>query len=93
MHCMVEECDSLPLVLKVIGGIMFGKTSIELEWEPLLKKLRESHVQERNVGHKLYDCLKLRYDILDEDDQRLKDCFFYFIAFLGDYIFTFENLL
>ncbi len=93
MHCMVEECDSLPLALKVIGGIMFGKTSIELEWEPLLKKLRESRVQERNVGQKLYDCLKLRYDILDEDDQRLKDCFFYFIAFLEDYIFTFENLL
>ncbi len=93
VHCMVEECDNLPLALKVIGGTMFGKTSTELEWEPLLKKLRESHGQEKNVGQKLYDRLKLRYDILDEDDQRIKDFFFNFVTFLEDYIFTFENLL
>ncbi|KAH9536430.1 hypothetical protein CY35_17G108300, partial [Sphagnum magellanicum] len=46
---MAEECQGLPLALKVIGRAMFGKTSPELEWEPLLKKLRESHMQERTV--------------------------------------------
>jgi hypothetical protein len=79
---MVEECDSLPLALKVIGGTMFGKTSTELEWEPLLKKLRESRVQERNVGQKLYERLKLEYDILGEDDQCLKDFLFTSLHFL-----------
>ncbi len=93
VHCMVEECDSLPLALKVTSGAMFGRTSIKLEWEPLLNKLRKSRVQEKNVGQKLYECLKLGYDILDEDDQHLKDCFFYFVAFLENYIFTFEKVL
>jgi hypothetical protein len=37
---MAEECQGLPLALKVIGRAMFGKTSPELEWEPVLKKLR-----------------------------------------------------
>jgi hypothetical protein len=47
---MAEECQGLlPLALKVIGRAMFGKTSPELQWEPLLKKLRESHMQERTV--------------------------------------------
>jgi len=87
VHCMVEEC------LKVIGGAIFGRTSTKLEWEPLLKKLRESHVQEKNVGQKLYECLKLGYDILDEDDQRPKDCFLYFVAFPKNCIFTFEKVL
>jgi disease resistance protein RPS2 len=35
---MAEECQGLPLALKVIGRAMFGKTSPELQWEPLLKK-------------------------------------------------------
>lgn len=93
VHYMVEECDGLPLALKVIGGAMFGRTSTKLEWEPLLKKLRESRVQEKNVGQKLYECSKLGYDILNEDDQCPKDCFLYFIAFLENYIFTFEKVL
>jgi disease resistance protein RPS2 len=46
---MAEECQGLPLDLKVIGKVMFGKTSPKLEWEPLLKKLRESRLQERSV--------------------------------------------
>jgi Leucine-rich repeat (LRR) protein len=81
---MAEECQGLPLALKVIGRAMFGKTSPELQWEPLLKKLRESRLQERTVEEELYERLKLGYDLLSEDDQRLKDCFLYFATFPED---------
>ncbi|CAM6009296.1 unnamed protein product [Sphagnum balticum] len=84
-QCMAEECQGLPLALKVIGRAMFGKTSPDLQWEPLLKKLRESRMEERTVEEELYDRLKLGYDLLSEDDRRLKHCFLYFAAFPEDY--------
>jgi disease resistance protein RPS2 len=90
---MAEECQGLPLALKVIGRAMFGKTSPELQWEPLLKKLRESCMQERSVEDELYERLKLGYDILSEDDQRLKDCFLYFAGFPEDFKIYFDEIL
>jgi hypothetical protein len=92
-QCVAEECQGLPLALKVIGGAMFGKTSPELQWEPLLKKLRESRLQERTVEEKLYERLKLGYDLLSQDDRRLKDCFLYFAAFPEDYSIDFDKIL
>jgi hypothetical protein len=80
---MVKECQGLPLALKVKGRAMFGKTSPELQWEPLLNKLRESRMQ-RTVEEELYEGLKLGYDLMSEDDGRLKDCFLYFAAFPED---------
>jgi disease resistance protein RPS2 len=88
---MAEQCQGLPLALKVIGRAMFGKTS--LEWELLLKKLRESRLQERNVEEQLYERLKLGYDLLSEDDGRLKDCFLYFAAFPEDCVIDFHEIL
>jgi hypothetical protein len=90
---MAEECQGLPLALKVIGRAMFGKTSPGLQWEPLLKKLRESRMQERAVEEELYKRLKLGYDLLSEDDWRLKDCFLYFAAFPEDYWISFREIL
>ncbi len=90
---MAEECQGLPLALKVIGGAMFGKTSPELQWEPLLKKLRESRMQERTVEEELYERLKLGYDLLSEDDWRSKDCFLYYAAFPEDCQIYFEDIL
>jgi Leucine-rich repeat (LRR) protein len=90
---MAEECQGLPLALKVIGEAMFRKTSPELQWEPLLKKLRESRMQQRTVEVKLYERLKLGYDLLSEDDGRLKDSFLYFAAFPEDSVIYFENIL
>jgi disease resistance protein RPS2 len=90
---MAEECKGLPLALKVIGRAMFRKTSPEYEWEPLLKKLRESHLQERSVEEELYERLKLGYDLLFEDDGRLKDCFLYLAAFPEDCVISFEHIL
>jgi hypothetical protein len=90
---MAEECQGLPLALKVIGRAMFGKTSPGLQWEPLLKKLRESRVQERSVEEGLYERLKLGYDVLSEDDWCLKDCFLYFAAFPEDHKVKFHKIL
>jgi hypothetical protein len=90
---MAEECQGLPLALKVIGRAMFGKTSRELQWEPLLKKLRESRMQERTVEVELYERLKLGYDLLCEDDWRLNDCFLYFAAFPEDSKIFLESIL
>jgi len=90
---MAKECEGLPLALKVIGRAMFGKTSPELEWDPLEKKLSESRMQERSVEEELYERLKLGYDLLSEDDWRLKDCFLYFAAFPEDHFFQFEDVV
>ncbi|KAH9536440.1 hypothetical protein CY35_17G108800 [Sphagnum magellanicum] len=90
-QCMAEECQGVPLALKVIGGAMFRKASCE--WEPLLKKLRESRMQERPVEEELYERLKLGYDLLSEDDWRLKQCFHYFAAFPEDDEILFDRVL
>ncbi|CAM6018613.1 unnamed protein product [Sphagnum balticum] len=90
---MAKECQGLPLALKVIGRAMFGKTSPGLQWEPLLKKLRESRMQERTVEEELYERLKIGYDLLSEDNGRLKDCFLYFAAFPEDYEIAFDVIL
>ncbi|CAM6001176.1 unnamed protein product [Sphagnum balticum] len=89
---IAEECQGLPLALKVIGRAMYGKTLPELQWEPVLKKLRQSRMQERTVEEELYECLKLGYDILSEDDERLKDCFLHFAAFPEDHEFSFTGI-
>jgi Leucine-rich repeat (LRR) protein len=86
---MAQECEGLPLALKVIGGAMFGKDSCQ--WEPLLKKLRESRLQETTVEERLYKRLKLGYDLLSED--RLRRCFHYFAAFPEDSNIVFEEVL
>jgi len=90
--CMAEECQGLPLALKVIGEAMFGETLAE-QWKLLLKRLRESRMQEMTVKEELYERLKLGYDLLSEDDGRLKDCFLHFAAFPEDSLFDFEEVL
>jgi disease resistance protein RPS2 len=79
---MAKECKVLPLALKVIGEAMSRKTSPEYEWEPLLKKLKESRLQKKSVEEELYERLKLGYDLLSKDDGRLNDYFFTLQNFL-----------
>jgi hypothetical protein len=50
-------------------------------------------VQERSVEERLYKRLKLGYDLLSEDDWRLKDCFLYFAAFPEDHKVWFHEIL
>ncbi|CAM6013287.1 unnamed protein product, partial [Sphagnum balticum] len=47
-QCMAEECQGLPLALKVVGGAMCEKVNLKYEWEPLLKTLRKSCMQDMN---------------------------------------------
>jgi Leucine-rich repeat (LRR) protein len=90
-HSMAEECKGLPLALKVVGRAMFRKPL--RQWEPLLKKLKESRMQERTVEEELYERLKVGYDLLSEDDCRLKQCFHFFAAFPEDSEIVFEEIL
>jgi disease resistance protein RPS2 len=69
---MVEQCQGLPLALKVIGRAMFGKTSPELQWKPVLKKPRESYMRLGTAEFELYEHLKLAFDLLSQQDPRLK---------------------
>jgi hypothetical protein len=48
-------------------------------------------MQESTVEEKLYECLKLGYDLLSEDDWHLKDCFLYFAAFPENSLIYFET--
>jgi hypothetical protein len=90
---IADECEGLPLALKVVGGAMSGKTNPKYEWEPLLKALRESRMRDETVQKQLYERLKLGYDLLSEDDCRLKQCFHYFAAFPEDSTIVFEEIL
>jgi disease resistance protein RPS2 len=88
---MAEECQGVPLALKVVGRAMFGKNL--QQWEAQLKKLSKSRMQEKFVEEKLYERLKLGYDLLSEDDDRLQRCFHYFAAFPEDCKVVFEEIL
>jgi Leucine-rich repeat (LRR) protein len=50
-------------------------------------------MQEGTVEEELYERLKLGYDLLFEDDWRLKDCFLYFAAFPEDSEIDFQYIL
>jgi disease resistance protein RPS2 len=81
---VVEECQGLPLALKVIGRVMVGK-KWPGEWEQELKKLQESRMKHQNVEKQLFDCLKTSYDDLENADHaNAKECFLYFAAFRED---------
>ncbi|CAM6037255.1 unnamed protein product [Sphagnum compactum] len=83
-HLVVEECQGLPLALKVIGGVMIGK-KWPGEWERELKKLEESRMKHQDVEKQLFDCLKTSYDDLENADHaNAKECFLYFAAFRED---------
>jgi len=93
VQSMAEECKGLPLALKVIGRAMVGKTKPELQWQLVLKQVRQSRMPERSVEEQLYVCLKLGYDVLSEDDGRLKECFLSFAAFPENHRFSFSDIL
>ncbi|CAM6059447.1 unnamed protein product [Sphagnum tenellum] len=90
---VVEECQGLPLALKVIGGVMIGK-KWPGEWERELKKLQESRMKHQDVEKQLFDCLKTSYDDLKNADHRnAKECFLYFAAFREDELLEQNRLL
>jgi hypothetical protein len=90
---VAEECKGLPLALKVIGGLMLGKTTCQ-EWEFQLNCLRESRkLPEQQEEEKLFGHLKLSYDNLDNDNHVCKECFLGFAAFREDRAVEMEELI
>ncbi|CAM6042832.1 unnamed protein product [Sphagnum compactum] len=92
-RCVADECKGLPLALKVIGGAMCGKVNRKYEWEPLLKALVMTPMHDKSVEDQLYERLKIGYNLLSEEDYRLKQCFHYFAAFPEDSTIIFEEIL
>jgi Leucine-rich repeat (LRR) protein len=88
---VAEECQGLPLD-QVIGGAMCGKVNRKYEWEPLLKVCMARKL-DKSVEEQLYERLELGYNLLSEDDCRLKECFHYFAAFPEDSTIVFEEIL
>jgi len=90
---VADECKGLPLALKVIGGLMLGKTTCQ-EWEYQLNCLRESRkLPEQQEEEKLFGHLKLSYDNLDNDNRVCKKCFLGFAAFREDRVVEIEELI
>jgi len=71
-HLVAQECKGVPLVLKVIGGIMFGEIDVE-QWKLQHKILKHSCNINKNVDVQPFEVLTLNYDNLE---SHLKDCFF-----------------
>jgi disease resistance protein RPS2 len=83
-HSIVDECQGLPLALKVIGGVMIGKT-LPGEWERQLYRLQQSRETHQDVEKQLFNCLKTSYDDLENANHpNAKECFLYFAAFRED---------
>jgi disease resistance protein RPS2 len=90
---VADECRGLPLVLKVTGGSMVGKTTRQ-EWELQLNCLRESRdLPEQQEEGALFGRLKLSYDNLDNDNPVCKECFLGFAAFPEDRMVEMEELI
>ncbi|KAH9549420.1 hypothetical protein CY35_10G019000 [Sphagnum magellanicum] len=90
---VADECKGLPLALKVIGGLMVGKTTCP-EWEFQLNCLRESRkLPEQQEEEKLFGRLKLSYDNLDNDNPVSKECFLGFAAFPEDRVVEIKELI
>ncbi|KAJ4705120.1 Disease resistance protein (TIR-NBS-LRR class) [Melia azedarach] len=68
---VMQYCQGLPLALKVLGGVLFGKS--KEEWESAISKLK-------GVANKdIHKVLKISYDNLDREEKNIfldVSCFF-----------------
>jgi hypothetical protein len=86
-----EECQGLPLALKVIGSAMVGKLTEE-EWRSALLDLKESKpIMDSNVDDELFGRLQLSYNELKDDATKI--CFLYFAAFSEDFQIPVNHLV
>nr|XP_023898484.1 putative disease resistance protein RGA3 [Quercus suber] len=83
---IVEKCDGLPLAIRTIGSLMYGKT-YENEWQSFLDDELSKLTQQEN---KISSTLKLSYDHLP---SHLKQCFAYCRLFPKDYEINVDTLI
>ncbi|KAK4592345.1 hypothetical protein RGQ29_016756 [Quercus rubra] len=83
---IVEKCDGLPLAIRTIGSLLYGKT-YENEWQSFLDNELSKLTQQEN---KISSTLKLSYDHLP---SHLKQCFAYCRLFPKDYRIDVNTLI
>ncbi|KAG0577715.1 hypothetical protein KC19_5G176000 [Ceratodon purpureus] len=89
-RAVCEECQGLPLALKVIGSAMMDKVIVE-EWESALSDLKQAiPILDSTVDTELFGRLQLSYNELKTDVTKI--CFLYFAAFPEDYEIPVDEL-
>jgi len=87
-----KECAGLPLAISVVASTLRHKKR-EYDWSNFLSELKESNFKEleNDIEAKLYRQLKLSYDHLESDNQKL--CFLFCSLFPEDYVIYVNNLM
>ncbi|KAL8494412.1 hypothetical protein ACS0TY_025282 [Phlomoides rotata] len=67
---IVQECDGLPLALIVVGGALKHETNKAI-WENSLRELKRCDPDIQDFRAKVYNPLKLSYDLLQSDSAKL----------------------
>ncbi|XP_024004373.1 disease resistance protein At4g27190 isoform X1 [Eutrema salsugineum] len=76
-----RECGGLPLAIITVGMAMRGKKMVKL-WKHALKELKSSVPYVKSIEEKIYQPLKLSYDLLE---QKMKSCLLFCALFPEDY--------
>ncbi|CAH2077803.1 unnamed protein product [Thlaspi arvense] len=77
---VTRECGGLPLAIITVGMAMRGKTKVEL-WKHALKELKSSVPYVKSIEEKIYQPLKLSYDLLE---RKTKSCLLFCALFPED---------
>ncbi|KAL0008318.1 hypothetical protein SO802_009820 [Lithocarpus litseifolius] len=83
---IVGKCNGVPLAIRTIGSLLYGKTS-EIEWQSFLENELSKLAQQEN---KILSTPKLSYDRLP---SHLKQCFAYCRLFPKDHRINVDKLI
>ena len=83
---IVGKCNGVPLAIRTIGSLLYGKTS-EIEWQSFLENELSKLAQQEN---KILSTLKLSYDHLPSN---LKQCFAHCRLFPKDHRIYVDKLI
>ena len=84
-----RECGGLPLAIITVGMAMRGKKMVKL-WKHALKELRSSVPYVKSIEEKIYQPLKLSYDMLE---PKMKSCLLFCALFPEDYSIAIAELV
>ncbi|XP_033140355.1 probable disease resistance protein At1g59620 [Brassica rapa] len=90
---MIKHCGGLPLALKVLGGLLCKKYTLN-QWKTVHENMKAPIVRgtgfvDRNVNREVNDVLYLSFEELP---AYLKQCFLYLVSFPEDYKINVETL-